>query len=401
MVKEKKSHNKKIRILRVIARLNIGGPAMQSIFLNRVFNDELFESTLVYGSIDKSEGDMSYLLDKDSSHYICIKEMGRRLDLFKDFISFIKILMIMLKKKPHIVHTHTAKAGALGRTAAILCAVPIKVHTLHGHIFDGYFDAWKTGFFQKVESLLARFTDRLIVLSPALRDEIMAKLNIKDVSKFSVVPLGVEIEPFLHADKLKGQFKKELRLPEETRLIGIVGRLVPIKNHRMFIDAARLILDKSRKYPVKFIIVGDGQIHEEISFYAKDKGVIENVIFTGWRKDLDKIYADLDIVCLSSANEGTPVSVIEAMLAARPVVATDVGGVRDLIADSRTGYIVAKDDCTGFADRILKVLDDKEAAYKMGRLAREKVRNVYTKERLASDIGALYRELLKRRGLML
>lgn len=393
--------DKKIRILRIIARLNIGGPAMQAVYLNKAFNNGSFESKLIYGSIDKTEGDMSYLLNGDNSSSIYIKEMSRELNLFKDCVSFFRILRIMLRERPHIVHTHTAKAGTIGRLAAIISGVPIKIHTLHGHIFEGYFDDTKTNFFKKVESFLANFTDKIVILGPVLQKEIKDDLKIKDAAKFSIVPLGIEAGPFLKSASLKGEFKREFDIPGETRLVGIIGRLVPIKNHRMFIDAAKIILKKDRsKRGIKFIIVGDGQMREEISNYAKENNIAGEVIFTGWRRDLDRIYADLDVVSLCSLNEGTPVSLIEAMLASKPVVATDVGGVRDVVAHSRTGYLVSKGNTEEFASRIIELLDNPEDAERMGEAAREYAKKVYCKERLARDLEAVYKDLLKRKGLM-
>ncbi len=394
------TENKKVRILRIIARLNIGGPAMQAMYLNKAFNNGSFRSKLIYGSIDKTEGDMSYLLNGDNSSSIYIKEMARELNLFKDCVSFFRILTIMLRERPHIVHTHTAKAGTIGRLAAIITGVPIKIHTLHGHVFEGYFDDRKTAFFKKVESFLANFTDKIVILGPMLQEEIKDNLKIKDVAKFSIVPLGIEAGPFLKSASLKGEFKREFNIPGETRLVGIIGRLVPIKNHRMFIDAAKIILrDKKPKYAVKFVVVGDGQAREAIVRYAEENGISGEVIFTGWRRDLDKIYADLDVVSLCSLNEGTPVSLIEAMLASKPVVATDVGGVRDLVTHFTTGYLVRKGNTEEFASRIIELLDDRPGAKIMGEAAREYARKIYYKERLAQDLETIYRDLLKRKGL--
>lgn len=391
----------KVRILRIIARLNIGGPAMQAVFLNKAFNSDSFKSKLIYGSLDKSEGDMSYLLDEAPQFSIYIGEMRREVNLIRDFITFIKIISIILRERPHIVHTHTAKAGALGRMAAFITGVPIRVHTFHGHIFEGYFGGKKTVFFKMVERFLARFTDRIIVLSPTLKEQIMHVLGITDRSKLSVIPLGVETELFLNCESLKGQFKRELNLYDETRLVGIVGRLTPIKNHKMFIDAAKIIMaENGAKLDIKFVVVGDGDMRESISAYAKENDLLERMVFTGWRKDLAKIYADMDVVSLCSINEGTPVSLIEAMLAGRPVVATDVGGVRDIVSHSRTGYLVQRGDARSLAGYIMQLLSNDEMSRKVGQAAREYSRKIYIRERLANDMDILYKDLLKKKGVM-
>lgn len=395
------STKKTVKILRIIARLNIGGPAMQAIFLNAVFNKGNFMSTLVYGSIDDGEGDMGYLLNSSESSSVYIKELGRKINFFKDIASFFKILSIMLRYRPHIVHTHTAKAGAIGRLAAICAGVPVKVHTLHGHIFDGYFDNKKTGFFKAIESFLAHFTDRIIVLSPALQGEISDKLKINDKSKFSIIPLGVDADIFLNSDSLKGYFRKELHLSDKAKLIGIIGRLAPIKNHRMFIDAARLVLKNDNgKNDIRFIVVGDGELRQDLMDYAEKLGISNNFIFTGWRRDLDKIYADLDVVSLCSINEGTPVSLIEAMLAAKPVVATGVGGVRDLISHSKNGYVVESGNTERFAEYILDLVNNMDLARGIGRAARENAKANHTRQRLADDLEKLYRDILKRKGII-
>lgn len=392
----------KIKILRIIARLNIGGPAIQAIFLNKFFNNDPFQSKLIYGTLDKDEGDMKYLPDYDEPSSIYVKELGRAISPIHDLMAFIRIFFIILRERPHLIHTHTAKAGTIGRLAGILSGVPVKIHTMHGHIFDGYFASKKTRFFQRIESVLAGFTDKLIVLSPALKNEIMDRLRIRDADKVAVIPLGIDSDLFLNADSFRGGFRKELGISEGTKLVGVVGRLVPIKNHRMFIDAARIVLKETPPgYDIKFLIIGDGEMREELIDYVRDNGVSDNFIFTGWRKDLNRIYTDLDVVVNCSVNEGTPVSLIEAMLSARPIVATDVGGTRDIIFDPNIGYLVKSGDKFGMALSIIKMLVNKSDAEKMGLEARKYARGIYRKERLAEDLKKLYKNLLNKKGVVI
>jgi len=293
------------------------------------------------------------------------------------------------------VHTHTAKAGTLGRLAAICAGVPIKVHTFHGHVFDGYFSPMKAKVFLLIEKILACFTDRVIVVSELVKREIVNKLKVTNTSKCMIVPLGFELNKFLTCEKNSGYFRKELNLAPDALLVGIVGRLVPIKNHRMFLSAAKNIIDKDVNRNIKFVIIGDGECALELKEYAKQCGLEKHVIFTGWKKDLASVYADLDVIALTSLNEGTPVSIIEAMASGKPVIATDVGGVRDLISEGENGFLAASNDIEGFSNKLAALLSDSEKRIKFGMRGRELVRTKYSKERLIKDIEALYEECLR------
>ena len=387
---------KVIKIVRIIARLNIGGPAINAVLLSEGLNDNGFKTTFVTGSIEKDEGDMSYFAYERGVRPVIVNELSREINVFKDLIALWKIYKIVKKEKPDIVHTHTAKAGALGRIAAILAGVPVRVHTFHGHVFDGYFNNAATRIFIAIERFLGRFTAKIISVSNSVANDVVMRYNIVPKGKVAVIPLGFDLQRFFAIDKYKGNLKKELGLNEDILLVGIVGRLVPIKNHKMFLDAARKILATSHySLTTKFIIVGDGELRQELEEYVDKIGIRQHVVFLGWRRDLESIYADLDIVCLTSLNEGTPVSLIEAMACGKPVVATDVGGVKDIVKESINGLLVPSGDVDGFRSAIINILQDNEKRMRMGDNGREFVRANFGKGRLIEDTKRLYENLLK------
>ena len=382
-----------IKIVRIIARLNIGGPAINVVLLSEGLKDDGFETTLITGRVEESEGDMSYFALEKGINPVIVNELARSISPIKDIKALCKIYRIIRKEQPDIVHTHTAKAGVVGRMAAILAGVPVKVHTFHGHVFEGYFSGPATKVFIAIERFLGRFTDKVVAVSNSVENDVSMRYNIVSKDKVAVIQLGFELEKFFEADKNKGRLRQELGLGSDVLLIGIVGRLVPVKNHKMFLDVVK-------KVPAKFIIVGDGELRQELENYAAELGIRDKVVFLGWRRDLENIYVDLDVVCLTSLNEGTPVSLIEAMASARPVLATDVGGVRDIVKNNENGLLVQSNDVDGFNKALLSMLEDREKRLEMGRYGREFVNENFRKERLIKDTENLYKSLLKEKGLL-
>ncbi len=230
----------KVKILRIIARLNIGGPARHVAILAEGLNKDRFDSTLVYGGIEDGEGDMSYLAGDGAIKREFIPELGRSINPFADMAALIKIMAVIKRERPHIVHTHTAKAGTLGRIAAICAGVPAKVHTFHGHVFYGYFNKIVTWYFLLIERILAGFTDRIVAISRSQKDDLLRRYKIGSMDKYRVINLGLDLEPFLRLEDKRGLFRERHRIDKDAVLIGIIGRLVPIKNHRMFIDIISL-----------------------------------------------------------------------------------------------------------------------------------------------------------------
>ncbi|WP_162909971.1 glycosyltransferase family 4 protein [Aggregatilinea lenta] len=377
-----------IRVMRIIARLNIGGPAVHVILLSERLGPPAFESRLVCGLIGPQEGDMAYLAEQHSVQPVYVAELGRELSPLRDLRTLYKLWRLMRQFKPDVVHTHTAKAGFVGRLAAWLARVPVRVHTFHGHVFRGYFGPQKTQMFLRLERLAGRITDKLITISPMLKDELVNEFHIAPAGKFTIVPLGLDLAPFEAAPRHAGTFRVTFGIPADAPLVGIVGRLVPIKNHALFLLMAAQI--HTSQPDVRFAIVGDGELRADLEARVEALGLRDVVIFTGWQHDLRAAYSDMDALVISSLNEGTPVSVIEALAAGVPVVATAVGGIPDLLRHGQYGRLVPVDDPAALADAVCAALVDTDAydAVQSAILAQ------YGIERLADDLAALYRDLL-------
>jgi len=384
----------KIKVLRIIARLNVGGPAIHTILLTSALNDSEYESILVCGNVDRSEKEMSYLADAKGVKPVIIPELCRSINPARDLSAFFAILKAIREFRPDIVHTHTAKAGALGRAAAVVAGVPVRIHTFHGHIFDGYFNRLKAAVFLAIERMLACFTKYIIVVSEAQKSDIEGKYRIAGEGKIKVVPLGLELGRYAGIGGRDGSFRKELGIMDNAVLVSIIGRLVPVKNHRMFIDAAKIALSEAPAADMRFVVVGDGEGRAELEEYAAGSGLGGRIVFCGWKEDMAGVYADSDIVALTSLNEGTPVALIEALASGRPVVSTDVGGVRDVVQDGKAGYLVASGDARAFAERLRDLAADAAKRASFGAAGRGSVMGRYSSERLVSDIKRLYTDCL-------
>jgi len=380
--------------LRIIARLNIGGPAIHTILLTAGLNDQLFESTLVTGVEGRYEGNMLDLAAAKGVKPIIIPQLRRNVDPLGGLITLFKLYRLMRRERPHIVHTHTATAGLLGRLAARLAGVPVIVHTFHGHVLRGYFGPILSEGLVWMERFLAHLSDRIVTVSEGQRRE-LAGYGVAPLEKITVVPLGFELEALLACESHRGELRRELGLADDSKLAGIVARLVPIKNHRLFLQAAQTVAEAVPQ--ARFLVVGDGELREELEAYSRDLGLDGRVLFTGWRRDLACLYADLDVVALTSINEGTPVSLIEALAAGVPVVTTAVGGVPDVVVDGETGYLVEAGDVKGMAAAIIELLRNPERAKEVGMAGREAVYPRFAAQTLIANVEGLYAELLRQR----
>lgn len=381
-----------IRVMRIIARLNVGGPALHVTLLAERLRPPEFESTLVCGRIGPGEGDMAYLAEERGITPVFVPELGRELHPLRDLVTLFKLWRLMRRLKPDVVHTHTAKAGFVGRWAAWLARVPVRVHTYHGHVFHGYFGAAKTRLFLTLERLTARLTDRLITISPALRDELAGVYRVAPAQKFAVVPLGLELAQYAAAPRRTGTLRAAHLIPPDAPLIGIVGRIVPIKNHALFLEmAGRVLQSQPDAY---FVIVGDGEDRLAIETLADRLGLRKRVVFTGWLRDLAPVFSDLDLLVLSSDNEGTPTAIMQALAAGARVVSTAVGGVPDLLRGGAWGRLVPPGDPDALAEAVLSALRDPAPEPSI----REAVLAEYDAGRLADSLAALYRALLTAKG---
>lgn len=389
--------SRRYKVMRLIARLNIGGPAIHTTLLTERLNPQIFESKLVTGLEAGHEGNMLDLMGNTAVRPLIIPSLGREISPSNDLRTLYQVARLMRQYKPDIVHTHTAKAGFVGRMAARLAHVPIIVHTFHGNVFRGYFSPKKTKLFIDIEKFLAGFTDRIIVLSDQQRQEILS-LGIGKADQYQIIPLGLNLTPFLEADTLRGQLRAELKVGPDVPLVGIVARLVPIKAIHFFIEAAKRVLETHPQ--ALFLIVGDGELRAELEAQAKSLGVDKSVKFMGFRGDLPRIYADLDCSVLCSLNEGLPVAVIEALSAARPVVATDVGGVKDLIGANETGWLVPAQNVEALAQAVHEALANPALATQRAQAGRGHVYPSLDIKRLVGDIETLYLDLLRKKGIL-
>lgn len=384
----------KIKVVRVIARLNIGGPAIHTILLTARLDPARFESLLVTGSVADYEGDMLPLAEAYGVRPVIIPALGREINPLKDLRVLWQLYRLMRREKPQVVHTHTAKAGFVGRLAAWLAGVPVIVHTFHGHVFHSYFSPAKTRLFLFLERLMARVSTRIITISASQKHEI-GGFGIAPPNKFVVIPLGFDLAALRDSAKHRGELRAELGIASDTKLVGIVARLTSVKNHRLFLEAARLvIMERSAGMPaVKFVIVGGGELEDELRAYARELGIAEAVIWLGWRNDVARVYADLDVVALTSLNEGTPVSLIEAMAAGAPLAATRVGGVADIVGEY--GVLTPSGDAAAFAAALRDVVEHEAAARARAAAGRDAIYERFAAERLVGDVARLYEELLR------
>jgi len=385
------SPSRPIRILRIIARLNIGGPARHVSLLSAGLDRRGYCHQVVAGKESDDEGNMKNLATREGVRIADLPLLGREISTWKDFCCVWHLLRIIREFRPDIVHTHTAKAGFVGRMAALIAGVPCIAHTFHGHVLRGYFSPLKNFLFRNVERFLARKTDLLVAVSQTVAEE-LAQEGVAPRHSFEVVPLGLSLDPFLKIDS-HADLKKELGLPKKARLAGAVGRLVPIKDLESLLQAI-LILQKDQP-DLHLAIVGDGESRHSLMESARQKGLGARVHFLGWRHDLDFIYGGLDLVVLSSRNEGTPVSLIEALAAGRPVVATAVGGVPEVLEGGRLGQLVPAGDSAGLAKAIRIALGRPGF---LSQTQRREIVDCYSPEKLANRIDCLYRQLLARRG---
>jgi glycosyltransferase involved in cell wall biosynthesis len=389
------------RVLRVITRLNIGGPSIQATRLSTSLDAEGFDTLLIHGRLGEDEGDMSYLLPDRGTRTRFLDVLQRPIAPWADVRAAIALYRAIGEFRPHVLHTHMAKAGLLARAAAAWFNLTHRssrvrvVHTYHGHVLDGYFSGPTTRLFIGLERMLATVTDQLIAVSGRVRDDLLHRYRIGTASRFTVVSLGLDLEPFSRIDEhARTEARRALDIPAGAPVVTTVGRLTAIKNHDLFLDMAHQIAAAQRNSV--FLIVGGGDLYPALEAEARARGLEDHVRFLGWRRDLATIYAATDVFVITSKNEGTPVALIEAMASGVPCVSTDVGGVRDVIADASLGRVVAPDDAQALAQAVMDLLDDRPAREAMSEAARRSSLARFGFSRLTADIAALYRQVLAR-----
>ena len=387
------------KILRIINRFNLGGPTYNAAYLTKYLEPD-YETLLIGGQHDESEKSSMHILDNLGLKPIIIPEMQRSLNPYKDQIAFKKIQNIIKEFKPDIVHTHAAKAGALGRRAAYKMGVKQIYHTFHGHVFHSYFGSFKTRIFKEIEKNLAKKSTKIIAISEIQKRELSKIHKICPEKKIEVIHLGFDLERFnTDKDSKRKEFRKKWNLKENEIAIGIIGRLVPIKNHTFFIDAIQEVLKKS-EFPVRAFIVGDGEEKQNIVNYIKNKNLDFSLDYspatfqlTSWIREIDRVNSGMDIICLTSLNEGTPVSLIEAQASGKPIVSTKTGGIENVVLENKTALLSEKNDLHNFSKNLLSLVNDSNKRKLLSKFGLEKSKDFHY-DQLVNNIKNLYENKL-------
>ena len=384
-----------IRVLRLLSRMNVGGPSIHVINLTRSLAGHGFETRLVVGEPPMIEGSMIPLARREGVQPCIISGLTRDIDPVHDAAAFASLLAVIREFRPHIVETHTAKAGLLGRMAAVACGVPVTVHTFHGTVFEGYFSSAGTCGIIFAERILSRLSDLIIALSDGQRDEILSRLRLAKPDKVRVVPLGLDLSSFLQLPRRTGGWRRVAGIPEDACLMGVVARLVPVKNHLGLLSAFRRLASEHEK--LHLAIVGGGELESDIRQWVQNSGLADRVHLTGIVQPIGQVYADLDLLVLASKNEGTPLVLIEALSAGCPVAATAVGGVPELLSGVKGARLLGIDQETLVAD-LRTVLGGLAALQHAAASGRNLMQSRFPIDELAETMAGLYRGILHRRG---
>lgn len=396
------------RILRIINRFNLGGPTYNVAYLSKYISDD-YETLLVGGMKDESEESSDFIVENLNLKPIIIPEMKREINFKNDLAAYKRIKKIIQEYQPDIVHTHASKAGTLGRLAAYSCGVPVIVHTFHGHVFHSYFGKLKTLFYKNIERFLAKRSTAIIAISEKQKQELVDIHHICNAEKVHVIPLGFDLLKFQENSAEKRiAFRRKYNLEEDEIAIVIIGRLVPVKNHTLYLEALKIVSETtSRK--VRGFIVGDGEDRLAIEAKATElnipfvDGTKTNekclLTFTSWIKEIDVVLAGSDIITLTSFNEGTPVSLIEAQAANKPIVTTNVGGIENVVKANDTALLCKNNNSTEFADLVLQLTENEQLRTRMSQNGWANVKEKYHYTRLIADMEKIYSKLLKNRNL--
>ena len=387
------------KILRIINRFNLGGPTYNAAYLTKYLEKD-YETILIGGQHEEREKSSLHILDDLGLKPIIIPEMQRSLNPYKDQIALRKIIKIIKEFKPDIVHTHAAKAGALGRRAAYKMGVKQIYHTFHGHVFHSYFGNLKTKVFKEIEKNLAKKSTKIIAISEIQKKELSEIHRICPAEKIEVIPLGFDLTRFnTDKDSKRKKFRKKWNLKENEIAIGIIGRLVPIKNHSFFIDSIKEIIKKSN-FPIRAFIVGDGEEKHNLINYVRNINLDYSLDtspatfhFTSWIKEIDEVNSGMDIICLTSLNEGTPVSLIEAQANGKPIVSTKTGGIKNIVLENKTALLSENNDLNSFSQNLLSLVNNSEKRQLFSKYGLEKSEEFHY-SKLIYNIKNLYENSL-------
>lgn len=388
----------KKRVVIFLNRLVIGGVAQDIVSLAHYLSED-FEILLLVGQKNDDEQEANNLLQEYPGFSVVeIPSLKRSFTIINDIRSYFKVKKILRSFKPHILHTHGTKPGLIGRLAAHNNKVPVILHTYHGHVFHSYFNSLVSSFIVSMDRWLAGLSTKIIAISQSQKKELVERYKICKEDKIAVIPLGVETDKFLHLEKSRQEFRDEYFLEDDELAVGIIGRIVPIKNHLFFIDAVKKILNKNSS--VRVFIIGDGSAREELEAYLDEEMIAHTffprnaikspVTFTSWQTAIRKVIAGLDIVALSSLNEGTPLSLMEAQAAAKPVIATKVGGVAEIVLDQGTGYVIEPGNLSLYTEKLKKLIENETIRLKMGADGQKFIQTNFSKQAQVSSHKLLY-----------
>lgn len=392
------------KVLRLINRFNLGGPTYNAAYLTKYMSSD-FDTLLVGGVKEEAEGSSEYIVRNLGIDPIIIPEMKRSLNPANDLITYRKISKLIKDFKPDIVHTHASKAGTVGRLAAIRNKVPVIVHTFHGHVFHSYFNSSKTSFFINIEKGLANQCAKIVAISEKQKQELAEVYKIAEPEKFAVIPLGFDLQRFREDTEIRRlEFRLKYKIQDDEIAIGIVGRLAPVKNHDLFLEAIKNVTEKT-KQKIRAFIIGDGELRDELyaksealglstGYYKNGSTKINTITFTSWIKNIESAYPGLDIVAMTSLNEGTPVSLIEAQAANKSIISTNVGGIENIVKPNETAILTKNNCVTDFSEKLLTLVENKQLREMHARHGWDYVRDKFHYERLASDMEQLYYKLL-------
>ena len=391
--------DERIKILRVIARLNMGGPALHVAYLTEGLRKRGYDTTLVAGSLARGEDSMAFVADAHGVEIVQIDQLGREISPLRDLMATISLAKLIRKERPQILHTHTAKAGTVGRVAARLAGSrkpPIVVHTFHGHVLRGYFGPVRSLLFRLLERWLAGGTTALVAVSPQVRDDLVA-LGVAPRERFVVIRLGIELDERVAPEQNgRAESRRYLGISGDRFAVGWIGRMTAVKRTDDVLIAFKSLRDSG--IDAVLCMVGDGPDRVLLEQRARELGVARDTVFLGYQEDVAPFYAAFDALVLPSGNEGTPVTVIEALAAELPVVATRVGGVPDVVRDGEDGFLVEAGATDDLAERLGRLARDPALRARMGKKGRERVLPRYAVERLVDDVDELYRSLLSAGG---
>lgn len=386
----------KVKVLHIITRLDNGGSAENTFLTVTGLNKAGWDVSLMSGPVDLPSQDRRKQIEKQGVEYIHMPDLVRNVHPFKDLEAFYKMYRLLRKRKFDIVHTHTSKAGFLGRLAAWLARTPLIIHTPHGHVFFGYFGAFKTRIILSLEKWISRITGQMVALTSGEKRDYV-KYGVCDTEKITVICSGIELNKFKEASwSEKRTLRKELGIPENAKIVGTVGRLVPVKGPVFLIDAAKFVLSKHPN--TFFLFVGDGELKHELVKRARKLDIEHQVLFVGWRDDVARILSLFDIFVFPSLNEGMGRVLVEAMTLGKPIVASDVGGIPDLVIHGKNGFLVCPKNPLELAKGIKILIEDKNQREHMGECGKEMAWN-FSKDKMIEEIVKLYSELMSRKNM--